>query len=105
MVLADVLYYLSPLSDDRLKAVAEDVGRLLVPGGLLLLVNHHFYFEVIPGAKMTRPIQEAFRWSPAFTLLEEQWRPFYLSSLLEKRTCPPPLVDAIPTERRAAVLR
>jgi SAM-dependent methyltransferase len=85
VVLADVLYYLAPLSDQGLKRLVATVGRLLTPGGLLLLVNHHFYFEIIPGARLTRPIHQAFRWSPLFHCREEQWRPFYLTSLLEKQ--------------------
>jgi SAM-dependent methyltransferase len=88
VILADVLYYLSPLADDDLKGIAQRVGRLLTPGGLLLLVNHHFYFDCVPGARMTRPIRDAFRWSPSFRLLKERWRPFYLASLFEGRTSP-----------------
>ena len=87
VVLADTLYYLSPLSDHRLKTIACQVGRLLTPEGVLLLVNHHFYFDLVPGAKMTRPIHDAFRWAPWFSLWEEHWRPFYLASILGKRLC------------------
>jgi SAM-dependent methyltransferase len=84
VVLADVLYYLSPLADDNLKSIARRVERLLTPGGLLLLVNHDFYVDFLPGARMTRLIRDAFRWSPSFRLWDERWRPFYLASIFEQ---------------------
>ena len=40
VVLADTLYYLSPISNDVLETVRERVARLLVPGGILLLTDH-----------------------------------------------------------------
>jgi predicted TPR repeat methyltransferase len=40
VVIADTLYYLSPLSDEVLQTVRERVAQLLVPGGILFLVNH-----------------------------------------------------------------
>jgi SAM-dependent methyltransferase len=86
VILADVLYYLSPLADDDLKGIARRVGRLLTRGGLLLLVNHDFYFDFLPGARMTRPIRDAFRWSPSFRLRDEQWRPFYLANIFDQRS-------------------
>ncbi|MBX9846943.1 MAG: hypothetical protein K2Z80_34565 [Xanthobacteraceae bacterium] len=43
VAVADVLYYLSPLDDARLKALAARVADLLAPGGICLLANHYFF--------------------------------------------------------------
>ena len=83
VVLADVLYYLSPLSDEVLKFIAQVVKDLLEPGGILLLVNH-FFFGFDTDSKLTRQIHDSFRWTPSLNLLSEHQYPFYLVSLLEK---------------------
>jgi predicted TPR repeat methyltransferase len=83
IVLADTLYYLSPLDDDRLKSIAAKMHDLLAPGGVLLLVNH-FFFTIDPASRMTRHIHNAFRWTPGLTQTAEHKRAFFLATLLEK---------------------
>jgi len=82
VVLADTLYYLSPLSDGLLKAIALRVGRLLAPGGLCLLANH-FFFSADPDSRLSRRIHRAFAWSPALSVVSEHRRAFFLASLLQ----------------------
>jgi len=48
IVLADTLYYIEPLTDARLKAIADSLSMKLAPGGLLLLVNHYFFGMDVP---------------------------------------------------------
>jgi SAM-dependent methyltransferase len=83
VVLADVLYYLSPLSDEVLKSIAHVTENLLEPNGILLLVNHYFFgFDV--DSKLTRQIHDSFRWTQSLNLLSEHRYPFYLVSLLQR---------------------
>ncbi|MGB8842207.1 MAG: class I SAM-dependent methyltransferase [Aliidongia sp.] len=88
IVLADTLYYLSPLGDDRLKAIAAKMHDLLAPGGVLLLVNH-FFFTIDPASRMTRHIHNAFRWAPGLTQTAEHKCAFFLATLLEKAGAEP----------------
>ena len=81
IVLSDVLYYLSPLSDAVLKAAALRVAALLTPGGTCLLANH-FFFAADPDSRQSRRIHRAFAWSPALNVISEHRRPFYLATLL-----------------------
>lgn len=81
VVVADVLYYLSPLDDALLKAIAMRIAKLLAPGGMCMLVNHYF-FRLDPESRRSRRIHDAFTWSPGFTLQAEHRRPFYLVTLL-----------------------
>jgi SAM-dependent methyltransferase len=81
VVVADVLYYLFPLDDARLKAIAMGVANLLTPGGMCMLVNHYF-FQFDRKSCQTRRIHDAFIWSPDFHLQSEHRRPFYLVTLL-----------------------
>lgn len=83
LVIADTLYYLPPpLTDVTMKRVAVRVARLLRPGGLCLLANHYFAgFEA--DSRVSRRIHSAFAWSPAWRLVSEHRRPFYLATLLE----------------------
>jgi len=83
VVLADTLYYLTPLSDDRLKTIAGKMHDLLAPGGVLLLVNH-FFFTVDPASRMTRTIHNAFRWSDGLKQVAEHKCAFFLATILEK---------------------
>jgi SAM-dependent methyltransferase len=87
VVLADTLYYLSPLSDEMFKSVRRQVVDLLAPGGTLLLVNH-FYFRFDRLSRVSRDIHECFRWAPELSLLGEHRRPFYLVSVLERNETP-----------------
>lgn len=79
VVVADVLYYLSPLDDALLKAIALRIAALLAPAGMCMLVNHYFSW-LDPESRRSYRIHEAFRWSPGFTLQAEYRRPFYLVS-------------------------
>ena len=83
VVIADTLYYLSPLSEEVLQAVREKVVGLLVTGGILLLVNH-FTLNLDPGSRWSRKIHRVFRSAPDFKTVHESYRPFYLASVLEK---------------------
>ncbi len=58
-------------------------GELLVPGGILLLVNH-FTLNFDPGSRWSPKIHQVFRSAPAFTTIHESRRPFYLASVFEK---------------------
>jgi SAM-dependent methyltransferase len=83
VVIADTLYYLSPLSDEVLQTVRERVVQLLVPRGILLLVNH-YTLNFDPGSRWSPKIHQVFRSAPAFTTIHESRRPFYLASVFEK---------------------
>lgn len=87
IILADVLYYLSPLSAEVLKAVIESAAGLLNPNGILLLANHYF-FEMDPQSRMVRRIHNTFERGSLFTLVREKRSPFFLASLLQKRLVP-----------------
>ena len=88
IVLADTLYYLAPLSDDRLKTIAAKMHDLLAPGGVLLLVNH-FFFTVDPASRTTRKIHNSFRWARGLNQIAEQKCAFFLATLLEKACADP----------------
>jgi predicted TPR repeat methyltransferase len=82
VVVADVLYYLQPMTDPVLKAMAMRIRRLLRPGGICVVANH-FFFDVDPDSRLSRRIHQAFAWSPGFNVLSEHRRAFYLVSVLE----------------------
>jgi predicted TPR repeat methyltransferase len=94
IVLADTLYYLAPLSDDRLKTIASRMHDLLAPGGVLLLVNH-FFFTVDPASRMTRHIHNAFRWSGGLSQVAEHQYAFFLATVLEKARQEPATTPAV----------
>jgi predicted TPR repeat methyltransferase len=79
----DILYYLSPLSEEDLERIVTMLTDLLTPGGLLLLGNH-FFFDIDPQSKIVRQIHVAFRQSKALQFQSEQRHPFFLASLFEK---------------------
>ncbi len=81
VVLADTLYYLRPMDDLLLKRLALRVAGLLAPGGVCLLANH-FFSGADQDSRLSRRIHRAFAWSPAFHVLSEHRRPFYLVSVL-----------------------
>jgi SAM-dependent methyltransferase len=83
IVLADVVYYLSSLTDESVSAIASRLASLLEPGGLLLLVNH-FFFAIDPPSRMTRRIHDTFRASAHLRAAGERRRAFYLATLLER---------------------
>jgi SAM-dependent methyltransferase len=66
----DVLYYLSPLSDELLKSIASQMEGLLVPGGLVLLVNH-FFFDFDPQSRETRRIHGTFSQATSLQIASE----------------------------------
>lgn len=83
VVIADTLYYVSPLTDDLLKTVANRVTRLLRPSGLCLLANH-FFFRFDSDSRTTSRIHTAFRWHPGLRLCHERRHAFFLVAVLEK---------------------
>ncbi|MFW2853408.1 class I SAM-dependent methyltransferase [Sphingomonas sp. TX0543] len=82
IVVADVLYYLSPTDNETLKSTAMYLATLLTPGGICMLVNHYF-FRFDGDSRRSRRIHDAFAWSPGFTVQAEHRRPFYLVTLLQ----------------------
>lgn len=83
VVVADMLYYLpEPLDDRVLKHLAQRIARLLVPGGLCLLVNHYFTLADAD-SRLSRRIHRAFGWSADFDTVSEYRKAFYLASLLK----------------------
>ncbi len=83
IVVSDVLYYLSPLSDATLKGVAARVGQMLAPGGLCLLANH-FFFAADRESRVSQRIHRAFGWSVGMDVVSEHRRPFYLATVLRR---------------------
>jgi SAM-dependent methyltransferase len=82
IVLADVMYY----TDRRaacVESIAGGVASRLLPGGLLLLVNHYF-FGIDAASRMTRAIHDAFRNAPLLHCEAEYRRPFFLATLLQR---------------------
>jgi predicted TPR repeat methyltransferase len=82
IILADTLYYIDALTDQRLNAIAEATAKKLAPGSLLLVVNHYF-FGVDSASRNTRRIHDAFRRTPSLTCVTEQRRAFFLVTLLK----------------------
>lgn len=83
IVLADTLYYVEPLTETRLKSIIGNVSSKLMPGGLLLVVNHYF-FGVDKASRGTREIHDAFRWAPSLDCTAEHRRAFFLATLLQR---------------------
>jgi predicted TPR repeat methyltransferase len=87
VVVADVLYYLSPLDDAVLKMVVSRIADLLSPGGICLLANH-FFFSIEPDSKVSRTIHRAFSDSPRLDVMSEHRRAFFLATLFSKQPQP-----------------
>jgi SAM-dependent methyltransferase len=83
IVLADTLYYIDALTDERLKSIVRNVASRLAPGGLILLVNHYF-FSIDAASRNTRKIHNSFRWSPHLGGVAEHRRAFFLATLLQR---------------------
>jgi len=81
---ADTLYYISPLTDDRLDRAVRRITRLLRPGGICLLANH-FFFRFDPDSRTTARIHSAFRRHQPLALLSERRHAFFLAAVLEHR--------------------
>ncbi len=90
VVVADVLYYLSPLDEQVLKSVVRRIADLLSPGGICLLANH-FFFSADPDSKVSRNIHRSFSDCPRFEVMSEHRRAFFLATLLSEQ---PQLVSA-----------
>ena len=88
IVLADVLYYLSPLDQKTKEEIIDIVIDLLEPGGVVLLANH-FFFDMDPQSKIVRQLHASFSDSDALTLLHEDRQPFYLASVFQKSILAP----------------
>ena len=88
VVVADTLYYLSPLSDDLLKTLSARLARLLAPNGTLVLANH-FFFSADADSRLTRRIHDAFTWSPHLSVISQHRRSFFLATLLTPRNAVP----------------
>jgi predicted TPR repeat methyltransferase len=81
VILADTMYYIDALTDERLNSIAAAIAKKLAPGGLLLVVNHYF-FGIDSASKSTRRIHDAFRREPSLDSVAEQRRAFFLATLL-----------------------
>lgn len=83
IVLADTLYYIDALTDERLKSIIRNLASRLTPGGLLLVVNHYF-FGIDAASRGTRAIHDSFRWATHLDLVAEHRRAFFLATLLQR---------------------
>ncbi len=92
VVVADTLYYLSPLDDALLKRLSARFAALLRPGGVCLLVNHYF-FAADRESRQSRRIHDAFGWSAGFTVLSQHRRAFFLATLLVRALPDDPALD------------
>lgn len=84
VVVADVLYYLSPLDDAILYSVVRRIADLLTPGGTCLLANH-FFFAADPDSKLSRKIHTAFQDCARFAVTSEHRRAFFLATLFSEQ--------------------
>ena len=83
IILADILYYLCPISEEALKELVGVVVQRLQPGGILLLANH-FFFGRDAQSRQVRDIHNSFQAATSLHLLQEQWHPFFLMTTLQK---------------------
>ena len=83
IILADTLYYVDTLTDARLKRITSTIASKLLPGGLILVVNH-FFFGIDAASRSTRKIHDSFRWAPILDCIAEHRRPFFLATLLSR---------------------
>ena len=87
VIISDVLYYLSPFSDERIKAARSVIERFLTPKGILLLADHYF-FGFDKNSKVTRRIHDSFLGTESLRLVKEKISPFYLTSVFESQPSP-----------------
>lgn len=83
VLIADTIYYLAPITDEELEALAARIARLLAPGGLCVLVNHYFFARDAESA-LSRRIHDSFGRTLGLSHRVTHWRPFYLTSFLDK---------------------
>ncbi len=88
VMVADTLYYLSPLSDELLATLAARFAGLLAPGGICVLANH-FFFAADADSRLSRRIHAAFASSPGFDVLSEHRRAFFIVTVLARRDARP----------------
>jgi SAM-dependent methyltransferase len=81
IVLADTLYYADAPGAERF------IAARLLPGGLLLLVNHYF-FGIDSASRQTRMTHDIFQASPELTCVAEHRRAFFLATLLQRSPRP-----------------
>jgi len=84
VVVADTLYYLSPLDNKLLKTLACRIADLLAPGGICLIADH-FFFSADVDSRTSRRIHNAFSWSPRFSVVSHHRKPFFLVTVLKER--------------------
>ncbi len=84
VVVADVLYYLSPLDEGVLESVVARIADLLTPNGTCLLANH-FFFAADPDSRVSRKIHRAFEACPRFAVMSEHRRAFFLATVFSER--------------------
>jgi SAM-dependent methyltransferase len=80
VVVADVLYYLSPPDIPTIRSAVHRIADLLSPGGICLVANHYF-LAVDPDSKVSRDIHRTFSDCPRFAMMSEHRRPFFLATL------------------------
>jgi SAM-dependent methyltransferase len=83
IVLADTLYYTESLTVERIESISSHVASKLMPGGLLLLVNHYF-FGVDSASRATRAAHDVFRGGPLLDCVAEHRRAFFLATILQR---------------------
>jgi SAM-dependent methyltransferase len=83
IVLADTLYYVEPLDAERIRGIAYNLASKLLPGGLLLLVNHYF-FGLDRASQLTRSIHNIFSAGPHLNRVAEHRRAFFLATVLQR---------------------
>ena len=84
VVIADVLYYLSPLDEAVLRTVVQRIAELLTPNGTCLLANH-FFFAADPDSRISRRIHRAFSDCTRLSMTSEHRRAFFLATLFAQR--------------------
>jgi ubiquinone/menaquinone biosynthesis C-methylase UbiE len=87
VVIADTLYYLPSTDEALLNQLAERISRLLMPGGLCVLVNH-FFFSKDPESALSKRIHRAFEQVQCLCNPVTHWRPFYITTFLDKVPAP-----------------
>jgi SAM-dependent methyltransferase len=81
ITIADTLYYLPNLTEEKLNCIALRIRDLLAPGGICMLTDH-FFFRWHKATRLSIQIHRAFSSSPRFRSIAEHTRPFYLTTLL-----------------------
>ena len=84
VMVADTLYYLSPLDADVLTTLSARFADLLTPGGILVLANH-FFFTADAESRRSRRIHDAFAASRDFTVLGDHRKAFFIATLFVKQ--------------------